>query len=319
MVRTLGDGSISLGINVHDEAGPVGMVEHARRQAGLADRAGFDGVTISEHHGGFPGYLPQPTLAASWLLSEMPSAWAAPLPILLPLRLPALVAEELAWLAAAFPGRVAAGFAPGYRVDDFVALGLEAGALASRFDAGLVSLTRALRGSGSPSLAVDPALQALVADPLPMLSAVGSLTAARRAARHGLGAIYGGLDDPERQDLMRSAYRDAGGRGPELLIRRVWIGRNPPLDAVDRLRDLYRSADSSTVATAGSPRGYVVGSAEEIADEIALSLAHTRVSDLSLRFHLPGLTAQVVDEQIQRAGDELIPLLRAVMPRRSTS
>ena len=49
-------------------------------QAGLAEAAGFDGVMTSEHHGGFPNYLPNPLLAATWALEATERAWAGAVP-----------------------------------------------------------------------------------------------------------------------------------------------------------------------------------------------------------------------------------------------
>ena len=43
-------------------------MDHLLRQAKLAEEAGFDGLMTSEHHGGFPGYLPNPLQMAGWLL-----------------------------------------------------------------------------------------------------------------------------------------------------------------------------------------------------------------------------------------------------------
>ena len=63
------------------------VVSEMRAQAAAAERAGFDGIMTSEHHGGFPGYLPNPMQAAGWLLDATRTLWAAPCPLLLPLRL----------------------------------------------------------------------------------------------------------------------------------------------------------------------------------------------------------------------------------------
>src|SRR5471030_2962960 len=113
------------------------MVRELRDQAVLGTEAGFDGVMTSEHHGGFAGYMPNPLQAAGWLLEAMPSAWAAPCPLLLTLRPPALVAEEVAWLAARYPGRVGLGMAAGSLVDDFLIMGLTKEDLTARFADGL--------------------------------------------------------------------------------------------------------------------------------------------------------------------------------------
>src|SRR5439155_1012099 len=107
------------------DLGAVAIVDELRAQAALADEHGFDGVMTSEHHGGFHGYLPNPLQVAGWCLEVMARGWAAPAPLLLPLRPPALVAEEIAWLA----GRTApcvlirrawVGEPPRERVDDQV-------------------------------------------------------------------------------------------------------------------------------------------------------------------------------------------------------
>ena len=106
-------GSISLRLYPHNDLPAHGIVTVMREQAALAAKVGFDGVMTSEHHGGFGGYLPNPVQMTGWLLEAMSQGWAAPCPLLLPLRPWALVAEELAWRAARFPGRVGLGVAAG--------------------------------------------------------------------------------------------------------------------------------------------------------------------------------------------------------------
>ena len=104
----------------HDEPRRASaVIDELRAQAALAVEHGFDGVMTSEHHGGFAGYLPNPLQLAGFLLDAMPRGWAAPCPLLLPLRPAALVAEEIAWLAARFPGRVGLGVAAGALPADF--------------------------------------------------------------------------------------------------------------------------------------------------------------------------------------------------------
>src|SRR3954466_1446166 len=106
MTRPFAAGSISFRSYPPDESNPAACLNEMRGQAALAVEHGFDGVMTSEHHGGFPGYLPNPLQLAGFLLDAMTTGWAAPCPLLLPLRPAALVVEETAWLAARFPGRV---------------------------------------------------------------------------------------------------------------------------------------------------------------------------------------------------------------------
>src|SRR6516165_12177765 len=150
-------GSVSLRLYPHLDLPAHAIVEEMRGQAALAAEHGFDGVMTSEDHGGFAGYLPNPLQAAGWCLEAMPTGWAAPCPLLLPLRPPALVAEEVAWLAARFPGRVGVGVAAGALPADFEVMGLTMVGLAARFAAALEELAAMLRGDAEGVLAGDPA------------------------------------------------------------------------------------------------------------------------------------------------------------------
>src|ERR1700682_3977545 len=85
---------------------PGEVVADLQAQARLAELGGFDGCMTSEHHGGFPNYLPNPLLAATWLLEATEHIWAAPCPLVLPLRAVSQVVEDVAWTHHRFPGRV---------------------------------------------------------------------------------------------------------------------------------------------------------------------------------------------------------------------
>ncbi|HEY1633193.1 MAG TPA: LLM class flavin-dependent oxidoreductase, partial [Acidimicrobiales bacterium] len=158
-VAPLARGSVSLRLYPHTELPATGIVDELRDQAALADRHGFDGVMTSEHHGGFGGYLPNPVQMAGWLLEAMHESWAAPCPLLLPLRPWALVAEELAWLAARFPGRVGLGVAAGSLEDDFTIMGTNKENLVARFAEGLNAVTAALSGRDGGLIAGDVAIK----------------------------------------------------------------------------------------------------------------------------------------------------------------
>src|SRR5829696_1376773 len=174
------DGSISLRLYPHDQP-PPDVVAEVRAQSALAEEVGFDGVMTSEHHGGFPNYLPNPLLAATWALEATARAWAAPCPMLLPLRPVAHLVEDIAWTAQRFPGRVGVGFAAGAIAEDFVLSGVPFEELRDRFRATLPAAVAGLRGDADGPLAGDPAVVALRALPVPMVSAAQSPAAARRA------------------------------------------------------------------------------------------------------------------------------------------
>ena len=76
-------GSISIGLHAH-EGSAVEIVEHVVSEARRAAGAGFDGVTFSEHHGGFPGYLPNPIQMAALVLEAVPDRLVGPEPVRAP-------------------------------------------------------------------------------------------------------------------------------------------------------------------------------------------------------------------------------------------
>ena len=303
-------GSVSLRLYPHNDLPAPAIVEELRVQAALGAERGFDGVMTSEHHGGFAGYLPNPLQVAGWCLEAMPKGWAAPCPLLLTLRPPALVAEEAAWLAARFPGRVGIGVAAGALQDDFDLMGLAMDDRAARFANGLVELVGVLGGSDPRGLAGDPAIKACAEDPVPVVSAAMSLTAVRRAARHGVGILFDSLSTPERCRELSDAYRAAGGNGPCILIRRAWVGE-PPREGVARQLDVYRSYAPDASQTHWRGEQLV---ASTVAGEVAGGLAdaaHRAGADaVNVRIHVAGVTPEAAREQIARLGDQVIPALR---------
>ncbi|MBM3671053.1 MAG: LLM class flavin-dependent oxidoreductase [Actinobacteria bacterium] len=286
------------------------IVEELRTQAALGAAHGFDGVMTSEHHAGFHGYLPNPLQAAGWCLEAMEMGWAAPSPLLLPLRPAALVAEEVAWLAARFPGRVGIGVASGALQDDFAVMGLTMHHLAERFTEGLEAIVAMLSGSDPGALAGDPAIDACVDSPIPVISAAMGFTAVRRAAALGVGILFDSLSLAERCRELADAYREAGGKGPVILIRRAWLGE-PPQEKVDQQLDVYRgySARSAMLHWGGNE---LIGSsdANEIAEGLADVASRAGADAMNIRIHVPDVPREAVRDQIAGLGDEVLPLLR---------
>jgi alkanesulfonate monooxygenase SsuD/methylene tetrahydromethanopterin reductase-like flavin-dependent oxidoreductase (luciferase family) len=306
-------GSVSLRLYPHNELGATAIVEELRTQAALAEAHGFDGVMTSEHHGGFHGYLPNPLQAAGWCLDATTDAWAAPAPLLLPLRPPALVAEEIAWLAARFPGRVGLGVASGALPADFEVMHVPMDSLASRFTAGFSELAGILDGSAAGVLADDPAIRALRDHPLPVLSAAMGFTAVRRAARLGAGLLFDSLSTPERCRELTAAYREAGGIAPCVLIRRAWVGE-PPRERVDDQLDVYRSYSSSAAMEHwGSDELVDAPTADDVVGGLLDALERAGADALNLRVHVPGVTPPAAREQIAGLGDSVLPRLRRAL------
>jgi alkanesulfonate monooxygenase SsuD/methylene tetrahydromethanopterin reductase-like flavin-dependent oxidoreductase (luciferase family) len=309
----LAPGSVSLRLYPHDGLGAPMIVAEMRAQAALAVAAGFDGVMTSEHHGGFPGYLPNPLQAAGWCLDAMDHGWAAPCPLLLPLRETALVAEDVAWLNARFPGRVGVGAAAGALAADFEIAHRSMDGLTPRFAAQLAELAGMLSGRELGVLGGDPALRALEDQPVPLVSAAMGFTAVRRAAALGIGLLFDSLSTPARGRALVDAYRAEGGTAACIAIRRAWIGE-PPRDDVDRQVDRYRSySPSAAQAQWGSDELIASTDETEVADRLADTVSRAGATAVNLRVHVPGVTPAAAREQIVRLGEAVIPKLRTTL------
>jgi len=309
--RPLGKGSISLRLYPHLELSAEAMVGELRHQAVLGVEAGFDGVMTSEHHGGFAGYMPNPLQVAGWLLEAMPTGWAAACPLLLPLRPPALVAEEVAWLAARFPGRVGLGLAAGSLESDFEIMGLTKDDLTRRFAQGMAMVAGALGGTDPGLLAGDPAIARCTVDPVPVVSAAMSKVAVRRAARLGVGLLFDSLSTPERVRELSEEYRGAGGGGPCVLVRRTWVG-TAPTDQVDRQLDRYRSYASAGAQVHWQGEQLVAADdAATLARELESVSARAGVDALNLRIHVPGVAPDTARRQIAALAQVVAALRRS--------
>jgi alkanesulfonate monooxygenase SsuD/methylene tetrahydromethanopterin reductase-like flavin-dependent oxidoreductase (luciferase family) len=309
-VTPFGRGSVSLRLYPHNDLPAPAIVDELRAQAALAADHGFDGVMTSEHHGGFAGYLPNPLQQAGWSLEAMTTGWAAPCPLLLPLRPPALVAEETAWLAARFPGRVGLGVAAGALADDFAVMGLDMDDLGARFTAGLDALVGMLSGTDPDGLAEDPAIKACAEHPVPVVSAAMSGTAVQRAARLGVGLLFDSLSTPARCRELTDTYRAAGGTGPPILIRRAWVGK-PPREQLEQQLDVYRSyANEGAQQHWKDEQLAAATDPAEVAETLADAATRAGADALNLRVHVPGVAPEAAREQIMRLGVEVLDSLR---------
>jgi alkanesulfonate monooxygenase SsuD/methylene tetrahydromethanopterin reductase-like flavin-dependent oxidoreductase (luciferase family) len=303
--RPFAPGSVSLGLHTIERRDARGQAEAIVAQAQAAEAAGFAGVTLSEHHGSFPGYLGQPLLAATWILAETATIWAGPAPYLLGLRNPALVAEELAWTGARFPGRVGAAFASGYARSDFDLLGASFVDRGARFGPDLRALLERLRDTRDG----DPAVEAWAAEPGPILTAANSRPGVRTAAEIGAGLLLPGGNAPERYRELIGHYRDRDGRGPVVKIRQIWMGAPPP-GALEARDGVYQRAATASMRQArGFAEPFLHGSDERVLEQLASDAEVFGLDAMNIRFHLAGIPHEAVLEQIERFGATVLPRL----------
>jgi alkanesulfonate monooxygenase SsuD/methylene tetrahydromethanopterin reductase-like flavin-dependent oxidoreductase (luciferase family) len=301
-------GSISLRLYPHNDLEAPAIVEEMCRQGREGLEGGFDGIMTSEHHGGVGGYLPNPLQMAGFILEETDKGWAAPCPLLLPLRPVALVAEEISWLEARHPGRVGLGVASGAMALDFEAMGLDVADAPRVFKEQLPAIVDILRGHQLGGLEGDRALQRRATNPISVLSAAVSPAAARRAASCGAGILLEGMSPPGRLLQLCEAYEEAGGTETKILIRRVWLGRKQS-DLVQSQRRFYEAAGG------GLPADQTVSTPDpaEMAEALVDLIRETRSDGLNLRIHLPGMSPAAVREQIAGLTTDVLPAIRKAL------
>jgi alkanesulfonate monooxygenase SsuD/methylene tetrahydromethanopterin reductase-like flavin-dependent oxidoreductase (luciferase family) len=183
----------------------------ALEMCGFAESRGCRAVVLCEHHTSSDGYLPSPTVFAAAV-----AARTTTLPIviaveLLPLYDPIRLAEEMAVLDNLSRGRVHHTLAIGYRPVEYEMYGVDFHRRGRIADEKLALLLEAKTGEpfvhGGRRIHVTPAPYTPGG---PRLSwGGGSVAAARRAGRNGLGfqAVKAG---PELREAYEAAAREAG-------------------------------------------------------------------------------------------------------------
>jgi alkanesulfonate monooxygenase SsuD/methylene tetrahydromethanopterin reductase-like flavin-dependent oxidoreductase (luciferase family) len=302
-------GSVSLRIYLHDDQPAPEIVRLQRAQARRAAEVGFDGVMVAEHHGGFPGYIPNPMQVAGWMLEAMPKGWVAPAPVLLPLRPWALVAEEIAWLNARFPGRVGLGTGAGSLQADFDIVELPKDGYIERYHHALANIAAALRGEAEGQFGKDQAILSCRDNPVPLVTASTTPRGVRAAARHGAGLLFESMTAPERLRELGQRYRDAGGEGPIILIRRVWVGEGT-FQRQERQMGVYRSYAGGSSMQHWQGDQLINGDADEVAGRLADAAREVGADALNLRVQVPGVTPGEMVGQIEALGPALARLKR---------
>ena len=310
----LAHGSISLRVYPHDLDDPQATVAEIVTQSVLAEQAGFDGVMTQEHHGGFPNYLPNPLLTATWALEQTTSLWAAPCPILLPLRPWTQLVEDLAWTSHRFPGRVGCGVGVGAFPLDFEMAGVPFDEMRARFKAALPEVAAALAGRATGPIANDPGVAALARSPIPFVVAAQGPLAVRRAARLGLGLVYDSLQTLERTRSLSDLHVDEGGTAPRILIRRVWLGPTP-VDALNAQMARFRAVGPASLQEHWDPGGGLVAAEDgaELAQHLHTALVDGRCDAINLRVFQAGMSPHEVRGQIGLLGAEALPHLRSLL------
>jgi alkanesulfonate monooxygenase SsuD/methylene tetrahydromethanopterin reductase-like flavin-dependent oxidoreductase (luciferase family) len=161
------------------------IYDAAFEQFTWADRHGFDALVLSEHHGVPDGWCPAPLTVAGAVLAHSERARVMVSACVLPLHDPIRIAEQIAVLDNAFPGRLWVTFGAGYRVEEFEMAGLEHAARGRILEEHVQVVLEALSGDPFEYRGTEVRVTPKPLTPLHHMLFVGGgvPAAARRAAR----------------------------------------------------------------------------------------------------------------------------------------
>lgn len=186
-------------------ADPTALYAAAPQMSAWAQDHGCLAAIVCEHHGSEDGYLPSPLLLASAIASRT-DRLALSLILILPFYDPVRLAEDIAVLDILSAGRASYIMALGYRPEEYELFGLDLGHRGRLADEKLGLLRRLLAGEtvlqDGRRIATTP--QPLTRGGPGMMWGGGSLAAARRAGRYGLGMLANA-----NVPGMREAYEES--------------------------------------------------------------------------------------------------------------
>src|SRR5260221_10301242 len=176
-----------------------------------AEQHGFGAASIAEHHGLDDGYLPAPLTLAGVILGRTRQMMVSVAASILPLNDPVRIAEQVAVLDNAAPGRLVTIVALGYREEEFTMAGVSLKDRGRLMDEGVEVLLKAWTGEPfeyrGRTVRVTPKP---VTQPHPILMIGGSGPAAARRAARFRAPLLAMNDDPTLAGVYAEACEAAG-------------------------------------------------------------------------------------------------------------
>jgi alkanesulfonate monooxygenase SsuD/methylene tetrahydromethanopterin reductase-like flavin-dependent oxidoreductase (luciferase family) len=302
----------------------------ALEQYRWADAQGWDMAVLSEHHGIDDGWLPSPLTIAGVILGATPRIPVFVSASILPLHDPVRIAEQIAVLDNAAPGRLLTVFGAGYKREEFAMAGADHEGRGKVLEEYVDVVVRAL--SGEPfewrgrTITVTPLP---VTRPHPMILIGGGVpAAARRAARLRLPMMPMNTDP-----RLAVAYREEADRigfsggfvmvpsGPTFVHvtndpERTWAQIGDYLLYEAKTYASYQTpgqhstpmVDASTVDELKASPQFVVGTPDDV---VAAAAAVPPMGALTFNPLAGGLPPALAWESLELFASEVHPRLKA--------
>jgi alkanesulfonate monooxygenase SsuD/methylene tetrahydromethanopterin reductase-like flavin-dependent oxidoreductase (luciferase family) len=303
-----------------------------------AEELGLDQVWLTEHHFADDGYSPALLPIAGAIAARTARIRIGTKVMLMPFHDPVRLAEDAATIDVISRGRLDLGIAAGYRAEEFAGFGIDRRERAARTREGLEVLELALTGAPfsyagrfntyNDAHVVPPPVQA----PVPLWIGGRSAGPLRRAAARGHHLQLADFDlDLCAEDVaVYTAALRAAGRDPAAFSIAAVAGVFVDEDA-ERARalagphlryqqDQYRrwfaaAGDRETVAVepdahAALPPGCLVGTPEEVAEQIIAARARVPFTDFSFWMLTPGMDPAVAERSLELFAERVLPAIR---------
>jgi alkanesulfonate monooxygenase SsuD/methylene tetrahydromethanopterin reductase-like flavin-dependent oxidoreductase (luciferase family) len=175
------------------------VYENALEQARLADELGFDYVVLAEHHFSNYGFDPNPLMLVPAMAAQTERVRFSTAVVVLPLRHPLQVAEDIAMLDVLTNGRIEVGFGTGYQQYEFERFRVPLDQNRAIFEEGLEVVIKALSQPGFshegryyhiPETTILP--RPVQQPHPPFWRATSSVETMAQALRNGMKVISGG-------------------------------------------------------------------------------------------------------------------------------
>ena len=300
-------------------------------QAVLADELGFDHVWFTEHHFLEDGYLPAFQPLAGAIAARTNRIRISNDIALLPLYHPIRLAEELAVLDHISNGRMEFGIGMGYVPKEFDAFGVPLRNRVSMTDEAIEILRLAWRdepfsfkGKRYELSNIDVYPKPVQPDGPPLWIAAMKEPGALRAARFGTNLLPQGRRE-EVLDPWREAVT-AKGEDPDDyrvgIIRSVYVTDDrerdwPTIREAERFRmGVYGTFMAETPdeydwgSPDGIPQNVIVGTAEEVTQELSEFIQLYGITDIATSGLPPGIEPEFMAANLERLASEVIPNLK---------
>jgi alkanesulfonate monooxygenase SsuD/methylene tetrahydromethanopterin reductase-like flavin-dependent oxidoreductase (luciferase family) len=314
-------------------------IQESVEQVGAAREAGFDLVCTGQHYLSTPYQMSASFPLLARLAAEAGDMEVAATVILVPLHNPVELAESVATMDAICDGRFIFGVGLGYRDEEYTAFGVERGQRVGRLREALevMKLLWAeeeveFQGKYYRVPRITPATRPVRQPHPPIWVAANNDAAIRRAARWG----YPWLINPhatvpmvvEQWASYKEALEKAGHSTPEVLpmMRELYIAGDREtayMQSQPYLQPKYEAyaawgqdkalpgEESFTIPYQDLARDrFLLGSSQEIVEEIRRYQDELGVNYLIFRMQWPGMGQEQALRQIELMGREVIPQVK---------